>query len=190
MTTPWQVVDEHREAVFWSFSRYDWNSKVSVMMQDAYGAIEEIESVTTEVSSPDLAPMNDLNQPGVDLASYWIKYRVEIPSSAVAIRLRMSDTSSEATDWLAVTELIEPVETDLRALYDAETDATYVEPSLLMFTPCVNEPDINAGIVEPVGLVLGQRTWAFGYLHFEHTWVEVGCKEIEELNLVCAYLIQ
>lgn len=190
LATPWQSVTGADEVVFWALGTYDEQPNVDVVARDASGELSEVELEPLLIPDESLRPTNDLNQPGVDSAPIWMLHRVSVPAVAVELSIRLFDTSAEPNKWEATTVLAEPNTRTLRYLHDVNPAQTYVEPSVLMFTPCVQEPDIERGLVNDVHLIVGQRTWGFGYLSFEYTRLEVGCKEIEELNYVCAYLIQ
>ena len=190
VATPWQSVAGADEVVFWALGNYDEQPNVKVVARDASGEISEVELEPLLIPDESVRPTNDLNQPAVDSSPMWILHRVQVPAGAVELSIRLFDTSAEPNKWEAATVLAEPNTRTLRYLHDVNPAQTYVEPSVLMFTPCVQEPDIERGLVTNVRLIVGQRTWAFGYLSFEYTRLEVGCKEIEELKYVCAYLIQ
>jgi len=190
VATPWQLAAGADEVVFWAFGTYDEKPSVKVVARDASGEVSDVELEPLLIPDESVRPPNDLNQPGVDAAPLWMLHRVQVPAGAVELSIRLSDTSAEPNAWQATTELAEPETTSLRTVHDIAPSQTFVEPSVLMFTPCVQEPDFERGLVNDVRLIIGQRTWAFGYLNFEYARLEVGCKEIEELKFVCAYLIQ
>jgi hypothetical protein len=190
VATPWQSVTDADEVVFWALGTYDEQPSVKIVARDASGEISEVELKPPLIPDDSVRPTNDLNQPAVDSAPLWILHRVQVPAEALELSIRLFDTSAEPNAWEATTVLAEPDTRTLRYVHDVNPAQTYVEPSVLMFTPCVQEPDIERGLVNDVRLIIGQRTWAFGYLSFEYTRLEVGCKEIEELKFVCAYLIQ
>lgn len=190
VATPWQLVTDADEVVFWAFGTYDEKPNVKLVARDVNGEVSDVKLEPLLIPDESMRPTNDLNQPAVDSAPLWILHRVKVPVGAAELSIRLTDTSAEANAWQATTELAEPDTRTLRYLHDVNPAQTYVEPSVLMFTPCVQEPNLEHGLVDDVRLVIGQRTWAFGYLSFEYARVEVGCKEIEELKFVCAYLIQ
>lgn len=188
--SPWQVIDGSDPVAFWALNKYDYAARIIVQAKNRGGKISTLEASPSATVSDEFHRRNFKIDPTTDSAPYWMLNIIEVPDDAVQVRLRLVDQSTTKDNWLAVTEFVHPTKSTLRDLYDANEEATYVEPEAGMYAPCVTEPQLRRGMMEPVGLSLGQPYWSFAYLSYEHAWVEVGCKEFEELGDVCAYLIQ
>lgn len=187
--TPWQRTDGVKEVVFWALDRWDWTERLTVEVRTSEDEILVATSISGSIPNDAEMPRNDLNQPNIDAAPYWLLNRVSLPKGTTAVRMKLLDTSTVSTEWVATTAFMNGTSTTLRQVYEDNDRAGYAEANTLPFAPCIRQPDLIEGLATKANVALGRRTWGLAALHFEYPWVELGCREFEDMGYFCGYLI-